>query len=168
MIKLSDYVIQRLTGWGVRHIFMVTGGGAMHLNDSIGKAERIRYICTQRRSYPYTAVLAISLRTILAVGESGRVYNIGSEESISIRELAEPAAKTVASLTSVHVASQAPPGAIPSRHVPSTGRARGDLELALHVPLGEAIRPTAAWHPGQPSESAAPHSGPRKVAHVSN
>jgi hypothetical protein len=30
MIKLSDYVLQRLRAWGGRHIFLVTGGGAMH------------------------------------------------------------------------------------------------------------------------------------------
>jgi len=45
MIKLSDYVMHRLADWGVRHIFLVTGGGAMHLNDSIGKEQRIKYIC---------------------------------------------------------------------------------------------------------------------------
>ena len=45
MTKLSDYVMQRLANWGVRNIFLVTGGGAMHLNDSIGKAESIQYIC---------------------------------------------------------------------------------------------------------------------------
>ena len=45
MIKLSDYVMQTLADCGVRHIFLVTGGGAMHLNDSIGKEHRIRYIC---------------------------------------------------------------------------------------------------------------------------
>ncbi len=45
MTKLSDYVMQSLANWGVRHIFMVTGGGAMHLNDSIGKEQRIHYIC---------------------------------------------------------------------------------------------------------------------------
>lgn len=45
-MKLSDYVIHTLAGWGVRHIFLVTGGGAMHLNDSIGKEKQIRYICS--------------------------------------------------------------------------------------------------------------------------
>lgn len=45
MKKLSDYVMQSLADWGVRHIFMVTGGGAMHLNDSIGGESRIHYIC---------------------------------------------------------------------------------------------------------------------------
>ena len=44
-MKLSDYVIRYLADYGVRHIFMVTGGGAMHLNDSIGKESRIQYIC---------------------------------------------------------------------------------------------------------------------------
>lgn len=44
MIKLSDYVIKRLEETGTRHMFMLPGGGAMHLNDSIGKSERIQYI----------------------------------------------------------------------------------------------------------------------------
>jgi acetolactate synthase-1/2/3 large subunit len=44
-MKLSDYIIERLADWGVRHIFLVTGGGAMHLNDSIGKEPRIQYVC---------------------------------------------------------------------------------------------------------------------------
>jgi acetolactate synthase-1/2/3 large subunit len=45
MIKLSDYVVRSLADWGVRDIFMMTGGGAMHLNDSIGAEPRIAYIC---------------------------------------------------------------------------------------------------------------------------
>lgn len=36
MIKLSDYVAQKVAELGVRHVFMVTGGGAMHLNHSLG------------------------------------------------------------------------------------------------------------------------------------
>jgi acetolactate synthase-1/2/3 large subunit len=44
-MKVSDYIVERLAEWGVRHIFLVTGGGAMHLNDSIGKEPRIQYVC---------------------------------------------------------------------------------------------------------------------------
>ena len=44
-MKLSDYIVSRLADWGVRHIFLVTGGGAMHLNDSIGRESRIQYVC---------------------------------------------------------------------------------------------------------------------------
>jgi acetolactate synthase-1/2/3 large subunit len=45
MIKLSDYVFGFLADQGVRDVFLVTGGGAMHLNDSLGRESRIRYIC---------------------------------------------------------------------------------------------------------------------------
>jgi acetolactate synthase-1/2/3 large subunit len=44
-MKVSDYIVGQLADWGVRHIFLVTGGGAMHLNDSIGREQRIQYVC---------------------------------------------------------------------------------------------------------------------------
>lgn len=46
MMKLSDYVVATLADWGARHVFMVVGGGAMHLNDSIGRESRLEYVCT--------------------------------------------------------------------------------------------------------------------------
>ena len=45
MMKLSDYLVDRLTNWGVRHVFLITGGGAMHLNDSLGNAAALHYVC---------------------------------------------------------------------------------------------------------------------------
>ncbi|MEP7007831.1 MAG: thiamine pyrophosphate-binding protein [Sphingomonas bacterium] len=45
LVRLSDYVASRLVEHGVRHVFMLTGGGAMHLNDALGRAEGLRYIC---------------------------------------------------------------------------------------------------------------------------
>ncbi len=36
-IKLSDYIAKRLMEHGINHFFMVSGGGAMHLNDSLGR-----------------------------------------------------------------------------------------------------------------------------------
>jgi acetolactate synthase-1/2/3 large subunit len=44
--KLSDYVVRFIAGLGIRHVFEVTGGGAMHLNDSLGACQEIEYICT--------------------------------------------------------------------------------------------------------------------------
>lgn len=44
-VRLSDYVMRHLADSGVRHIFLVTGGGAMHLNDAIAREPRLRYIC---------------------------------------------------------------------------------------------------------------------------
>lgn len=44
MIKLSDYVFQFLKGKGIKQAFILPGGGAMHLDDSIGKSG-IQYVC---------------------------------------------------------------------------------------------------------------------------
>jgi len=45
MTKLSDYVFQFVADQGVKHVFLVTGGGAMHLNASLAAEKRITPIC---------------------------------------------------------------------------------------------------------------------------
>ena len=45
MIKVTDYIVKRLEEYGIKHVFMISGGGAMHLNDSFGQSEKIEYIC---------------------------------------------------------------------------------------------------------------------------
>ena len=45
MIKLSDYVMQFVADQGTRDVFMLPGGGAMHLVDSLGRCSRLRYVC---------------------------------------------------------------------------------------------------------------------------
>jgi acetolactate synthase I/II/III large subunit len=45
MMKLSDYVFQFVADQGVQHVFLVTGGGAMHLNASLAAEKRITPIC---------------------------------------------------------------------------------------------------------------------------
>jgi acetolactate synthase-1/2/3 large subunit len=44
-MKLSDYVFQFVADQGVQHVFLVTGGGAMHLNASLAAEKRITPIC---------------------------------------------------------------------------------------------------------------------------
>jgi acetolactate synthase-1/2/3 large subunit len=44
-VKLSDYVVDFIAQQGVRHVFMVPGGGAMHLNDSLGRHPGLKYVC---------------------------------------------------------------------------------------------------------------------------
>ncbi|MFZ4439035.1 MAG: thiamine pyrophosphate-binding protein [Syntrophales bacterium] len=44
-IKLSDYVFQFIAELGVRHVFTLVGGGAMHLDDSLGGCRDIEYVC---------------------------------------------------------------------------------------------------------------------------
>ena len=45
MTKLSDYVIRFVANLGVKHVFLVTGGGAMHLNASLARCKDIEPIC---------------------------------------------------------------------------------------------------------------------------
>lgn len=43
-MKLSNYVASRLVKEGIRQVFTVTGGGAMHLNDALGHQEGLHCI----------------------------------------------------------------------------------------------------------------------------
>ncbi|HJW92941.1 MAG TPA: thiamine pyrophosphate-binding protein [Thermoanaerobaculia bacterium] len=45
MIRVADYIARALVEHGIRDVFMVTGGAAMHLNDAIGRNKELRYIC---------------------------------------------------------------------------------------------------------------------------
>src|SRR3984957_18590029 len=44
-MKLSDYVIRFVADLGVKHVFLVSGGGGMHLNDSLGRCREIEFVC---------------------------------------------------------------------------------------------------------------------------
>ncbi len=43
-MRVSDYVAHKLAEYGVRHVFMLTGGGAMFLNDALGNQPGIQPI----------------------------------------------------------------------------------------------------------------------------
>ncbi len=43
-MKLSDYVWDRIAAEGVEHVFMLPGGGCMHLVDSLGRHPRITFV----------------------------------------------------------------------------------------------------------------------------
>ena len=46
MVKVSDFIFEYLYAqYGVEQVFLVTGGGAMHLNDAIGRNKHIKYVC---------------------------------------------------------------------------------------------------------------------------
>ena len=44
-MRVADYIFKYLADQGVRHVFLVTGGGAMFLNDALGKEKRLKYVC---------------------------------------------------------------------------------------------------------------------------
>jgi len=44
MIRVSDYIAQRLSELGLDQVFMITGGGAMHLNDAFGRNKKVKVL----------------------------------------------------------------------------------------------------------------------------
>ncbi|MBX9743043.1 MAG: thiamine pyrophosphate-binding protein [Chthoniobacterales bacterium] len=45
MIRVADYIAQELSLRGIRDVFMVTGGAAMHLNDAFGRSKELKITC---------------------------------------------------------------------------------------------------------------------------
>ena len=55
-MKLSDYVADFLARQGLKHIFLLPGGGCMHLIDSVGKCRSIEYVaCLHEQSCAFAA-----------------------------------------------------------------------------------------------------------------
>jgi nucleoside-diphosphate-sugar epimerase len=100
---------------------------------------------TPRRSYLYAADLTIWLWTILFRGPAMVPINVGSAHDVSIGELAEVVASTLAPATLIRVARQAVQGGAISRYVPSVERAETLLGLRQMVSLEETIRRTFDW-----------------------
>ena len=44
-MRLADYVMRFIAEQGVKHVFLVTGGGAMHLNDALARCSDLTFIC---------------------------------------------------------------------------------------------------------------------------
>jgi nucleoside-diphosphate-sugar epimerase len=85
------------------------------------------------------------LWTILFKAPAMMPFNVGSEDAVSIAELAHVIARTLNPTLGVHIAQQAKEGASPARYVPSTERAK-QFGLRQHVSLEESIRRTAEWN----------------------
>jgi nucleoside-diphosphate-sugar epimerase len=105
-----------------------------------------------RRSYLYAADLAIWLWTILFRGELCRPYNVGSDRSISIAELAGLVRQVANPDIDVNIACRADPAAPLQQYVPCVERARNELGLESWVSLEEAIEKTCHWVRGQENQ----------------
>jgi dTDP-glucose 4,6-dehydratase len=100
---------------------------------------------TPRRSYLYAADLAVWLLTLLVSGQSGRAYNVGSDEEVSIAQLAHLVRDLLAPEKPVVIAQQPAADGPRRRYIPDISRARGELQLDSWTPLSTAIEQTAAW-----------------------
>jgi dTDP-glucose 4,6-dehydratase len=97
------------------------------------------------RSYLYAADLAIWLWTILMRGAPCRPYNVGSDEALTVAQVAMCVSESAGGVA-VEIAERAEKGTPRRRYVPATGRVREELRLRQHVPLDAAVARTLAWH----------------------
>jgi dTDP-glucose 4,6-dehydratase len=101
---------------------------------------------TPRRSYLYAADLAIWLWTILFRGQSCRPYNVGSDESISIAELAQLVAAQFPTKIAVEIRGTSDHNKSLEQYVPDISRATNELGLRLSTPLLQSIGKTIMFH----------------------
>lgn len=101
---------------------------------------------TATRSYLYAGDLAIWLWTIFSRAPSMQPFNVGSEDEVSIAELAHQVIATLNPTLRVHFLKQSDPLVPRMRYVPSTLKARNLLGLRQGIDLKEIIRRTAEWN----------------------
>lgn len=102
------------------------------------------------RSYLDQSDLSRWLPVLLSQARGGQAYNVGSNEAISLNELASLVRDLLAPQKTIHIQNNAP--ASPrSRYVPSIDKAFNELGLGVTVTLAQAILATAHSHIGGPN-----------------
>lgn len=103
---------------------------------------RVRGDGSPLRSYLYLADVVAWLLKMLVDGRSGEIYHLGSDEAISVLDLAQ----RLACLSEVHVPIEVmgSPGAavgvpVMNTYVPSIAKARRELALDVFTPLDTAL-----------------------------
>lgn len=101
---------------------------------------------TPRRSYMYAADLVVWLLTLLVRGQAGQAYNVGSDQQVSIAELADTVSNCLPERPEVRVMASHQKGTPIQRYIPDITLAADQLGLTVDVSLKEAILKTIAWH----------------------
>jgi dTDP-glucose 4,6-dehydratase len=94
---------------------------------------------TPLRSFMYASDLTIWLWTILFKGLSCKPYNVGSEEEVSISDLASEVIEIINPCLKKTILNKAVHDGPPERYIPSTERARTELSLDVLVTRRDAI-----------------------------
>lgn len=95
------------------------------------------------RTYLDQSDLAHWLFTLLERGRAGEAYNVGSDEVISIANLAHLVRKILAPLKPVKILGKPNPAGARDRYIPDLRKSRQELGLKVCIPLTDAIRKTA-------------------------
>lgn len=145
----SDFIIARLFA------FL---GPALPLDRHLAAGNFLRNVASSQeieikskgdsiRSYQHATDLSIWLWALLARGSSSNAYNVGSDQEVTILELAELISKVAKSESQVKRVSS--DHSAPSRYVPSVSKIQTELNVSNTVPLHEAISRTLRWIRGE-------------------
>jgi UDP-glucuronate decarboxylase len=95
---------------------------------------------TPLRTFLDQTDLAHWLFALMERGRSGEAYNVGSDEVVSIRDLAYMVRDVLAPEKSVHILGVAEAGHPRNRYIPDIRKAQQELSLNVSVRLASAIR----------------------------
>jgi nucleoside-diphosphate-sugar epimerase len=101
---------------------------------------------TPLRSYLYASDLVIWLLKILCDGEPMGIYNVGSEQPISIENLAHLVNAQNGYLSKVIIRDLPLEGQAIAKYIPSTQKTQKELGIYQYVSLQEAIKKTIFWN----------------------
>src|SRR5450759_1219779 len=62
-MRLADYVMNFVAQQGVKHVFLLTGGGAMHLNDALARCSDLTFVCNHHEQASAIAAESYSKAT---------------------------------------------------------------------------------------------------------
>ena len=97
------------------------------------------------RSYQYGSDLCVFLWALLIRGRTGESYNVGSDEEISILNLALQVKSALQTVSKVEIIGKNDP-ATRTRYVPSIEKIKTELSVSNLVDLQTSIARTADWY----------------------
>jgi len=70
-IRVADYIAKRCVEAGAQHVFIVTGGGAMHLNDAFNRNQHLQTFC-----FHHEQAAAIAAESYFRINQTPAVLNV--------------------------------------------------------------------------------------------
>lgn len=142
----NEYVIARCFSFAGPYIHLDANFALGNfLNDVLeGKNIQINSDGQARRSYLYTIDLIIWLLTIMLKANKSEVYNVGSEQECSIKELAYKLKELSAKNLEINIREELGSGS-DSRYIPCLLKAKKDLELDIWHDLDHSLSKTVEW-----------------------
>ncbi|MDA9308786.1 NAD-dependent epimerase/dehydratase family protein [Amylibacter sp.] len=101
---------------------------------------------TTLRSYQYASDLCTQLWKILLEGKSGETFNVGCDQAVSIRQLAEETIIALNSPVGSKILGAQKCGSMPLSYLPNIDKITDTFNYQNKINLRQAITKTASWH----------------------